>query len=210
MGLYCELEWTAQKSNYKLWVELLFRSPILKIIQETSSKCIPWMALETLWTPALSRKGGSNHLPLAGTFLCLSEQQMLGCLQSTQSSCWALRAVGISLQHVERPGQTQHLTAVPLRREETPLEHAEGLFNAPPFCPPQQAECNEGNPHFCPEQQDCGPWERSTVVLITFSILGTMKDCKLWLNSQHSFKQLRFKTELLSFLQIKTFYYFKS
>lgn len=53
-------------------------------------------------------------------------------------------------------------------------------------------------------------WERSTLVLITFSILGTMKDCKLWLDSQHLFKQLSFKTKLLSFLEAKVFYCFKS
>lgn len=40
---------------------------------------------------------------------------------------------------------------------------------------------------------------RSTLVLVTFLILGTMKDCKLCLNSQHFFKQLSFKTILYVF-----------
>lgn len=74
----------------------------------------------------------------------------------------------------------------------------EGLLNASPFSQLWQSEYNEGNSDFCPEQQ-----ETRSLGEIYFGpgyifILGTMKDCKLWLNSQHLFKQLSFKTILCS------------
>lgn len=75
----------------------------------------------------------------------------------------------------------------------------EGLLNASPFSQLWQSECNEGNPDFCSEQHET----KSLGEKIYFGpgyifILGTMNDCKLWLNSQHLFKQLSLKTILCS------------
>lgn len=74
----------------------------------------------------------------------------------------------------------------------------EGLLNASLFSQLWQSECNKINPHFCPEQQEIRSLGEIYFGPGYIFILETMKDCKLWLNSQHLFKQLSFKTILCS------------